>query len=241
MTDMEYTLDERVIRKPTHDTPEASYPSPGESAGFDAEVAALAAVMRRVGCEVNVDQIAYYLVHEGVRTSAPAPTHDTPEAVAARAAKAEYWAPVIAAMPHDTSEAALAAALAVEFGKAGFFRPGASMEFLTEQARMMLHDALAALPDWTLVPRVATADWTGSTRTYGNGERGVIDLLENGVRCRARVDAYRAEAVAARNAEIAEAVRGLFGEFHPMCAIEDQPTDRKVVSRKAVLEIIAKP
>ena len=47
---------------------------------------------------------------------------------------------------HDTPEAALAAALAVEFGKAGFFRPGAAMEFLTEQARMMLHDALAALP-----------------------------------------------------------------------------------------------
>lgn len=35
------------------------------------------------------------------------PTRDTPEAVAARAAKAEYWAPVIAAMPHDTPEAAL--------------------------------------------------------------------------------------------------------------------------------------
>jgi ATP phosphoribosyltransferase regulatory subunit HisZ len=50
----------------------------------------------------------------------------------------------------------MAAALAVEFGKAGFFRSGASMEFLTEQARMMLHDVLAALDGWTLVP---TPDW----------------------------------------------------------------------------------
>ena len=29
---------------------------------------------------------------------------------------------------------------------------------------------LAAMPDWTLVPRVATADWTGSTKHAEKGE-----------------------------------------------------------------------
>ena len=72
MTDMEYTLDERVIRKPTHDTPEAE--------------AVLAAAMRDLY----------------------GPDHDP-----------KFWLD--------------------------------DAEFL-----------LAAMPDWTLVPRVATADWTGS-------------------------------------------------------------------------------
>ena len=80
MTDMEYTLDERVIRKPTHDTPEAE--------------AVLAAAMRDLY----------------------GPDHDP-----------KFWLD--------------------------------DAEFL-----------LAAMPDWTLVPRVATADWTGSTKGADDAE-----------------------------------------------------------------------
>jgi hypothetical protein len=39
----------------------------------------------------------------------------------------------------------LAEALAVEFGKAGFFKPSASMAFLTAQASLMLTSALRSL------------------------------------------------------------------------------------------------
>ena len=73
MTDMEYTLDEKVIRKPPHDTPEAE--------------AVLAAAMRDL-----------------------------------------YG-------PHDP-------------------------KFWLDDAEFLL----AKMSDWTLVPRVATADWTGSTK-----------------------------------------------------------------------------
>jgi len=56
---------------------------------------------------------------------------------------------------HDTPEAVLATAVrAVP-------PPSSGTRGATEYA----HDILAALPpDWTLVPRVATADWTGSTK-----------------------------------------------------------------------------
>jgi hypothetical protein len=149
----------------THDTPEAALRSCaicGVALPEDWQMAVCS-----LTCSHEWDRIA--------KSGEPLPTTpDTPEAVSGTICKcglAKSYHPRLADHDyepryptHDTPEAALAAALAVEFGKAGFFRPGASMEFLTEQARMMLHDALAALPDWTLVPRVATADWTGSTR-----------------------------------------------------------------------------
>ena len=43
----------------------------------------------------------------------------------------------------------LAPLLAVEFGKAGFFLPGASLDFLTQQARLMLEDVDDALKELT--------------------------------------------------------------------------------------------
>lgn len=46
------------------------------------------------------------------------------------------------------------------------------------------------------------------------------------------------EAVEAEQDRIAAAVEGLFGQVHPMCAVEDEPTRHDVVSRKAVLAII---
>ena len=51
--------------------------------------------------------------------------------------------------------------------------------------------------------------------------------------------AIEAEARAALLADIRKRVEGLFGQFHPMCAVEAEPTDRKAVSRKAVLAILA--
>jgi len=72
-------------------------------------------------------------------------THDTPEAVAARAAKAEYWAPVIAAMPRDTPETALAAALDRCWRTfQGDYAPG--------DLGRLAAAILAALDGWTLVP-----------------------------------------------------------------------------------------
>ena len=92
MTDMEYTLDERVIRKPTHDTPEA----------------ALAAALR-----ADWPCICTPIWTERGLSDPDCPHHD-PEADAA--------------------------------------------------------DLIAALDDWALVPRVATADWTGSTKRDVKGE-----------------------------------------------------------------------
>jgi hypothetical protein len=60
----------------------------------------------------------------------------------------------------------------------------------------------------------------------------------NGIDWKGRIDAIEAEAVAAERARIRAAVEGMFGQFHPMCAIEDEPTDHMVVSRKAVLAIV---
>ena len=50
-----------------------------------------------------------------------------------------------------------------------------------------------------------------------------------------------AEAVAAERARIKAEVQALFGQFHPMAAIEDEPTRHDVVSRKAVLAIVEQP
>jgi hypothetical protein len=47
-----------------------------------------------------------------------------------------------------------------------------------------------------------------------------------------------AEAITRNNALLAEKVRGLHGTFHPMTAIEAEPTQHDVVSRKAVLRLL---
>jgi hypothetical protein len=47
-----------------------------------------------------------------------------------------------------------------------------------------------------------------------------------------------AEARVAVLRELRVKVEELYGQVHPMCAIEDEPTDHKVVSRKAVLHLI---
>jgi hypothetical protein len=67
----------------------------------------------------------------------------------------------------------------------------------------------------------------------------LVEAMEN-LHLYPRLIAERAakEAVAAERARIAEAVRGLFGQFHPMAAIEDEPTRHDVVSRKAVLTLM---
>ena len=85
MTDMEYTLDERVIRKPTHDTPEAVL----------------------IDALDPFDVVDYRIDPHG------------------------------RLIDHREAAAAI----------------------------------LAAMPDWTLVPRVATADWTGSTKRADDAER----------------------------------------------------------------------
>ena len=59
---------------------------------------------------------------------------------------------------HDTPEAALAAALKLH----GFRIVGGAWH--GRNAEDLAAAILAAMLDWTLVPRVATADWTGSTR-----------------------------------------------------------------------------
>lgn len=50
--------------------------------------------------------------------------------------------------------------------------------------------------------------------------------------------ATRAEAIALDRATLAELVRALFGMFHPMAAVESEPTRHDVVSRKAVLRLL---
>ena len=63
---------------------------------------------------------------------------------------------------HDTPEAAVAAALAdcdVIEGYSWDSQVPPGWRHVKLAAAI-----LAAMPDWTLVPRVATADWTGSTR-----------------------------------------------------------------------------
>ena len=52
------------------------------------------------------------------------------------------------------------------------------------------------------------------------------------------LDAIEQEAVAAALARVRAAVEGMFGQFHPMCAVEAEPTRHDVVSRKAVLAAI---
>ena len=59
---------------------------------------------------------------------------------------------------HDTPEAALAAVLRATSGIPPMYRGPVGAWEPTAAA------LLAAMPGWTLVPRVATADWTGSTK-----------------------------------------------------------------------------
>ena len=61
-----------------------------------------------------------------------------------------------------------------------------------------------------------------------------------GTRAEPLADAAISEAVATTLAELRTAVHGLFGQFHPMCFVEDEPTRHDVVSRKAVLALIDK-
>lgn len=67
----------------------------------------------------------------------------------------------------------------------------------------------------------------------------LVEAME-GLHLYPRMIAERAakEAVAAERARIVEAVLGLFGQVHPMAAIEDEPTRHDVVSRKAVLALV---
>ena len=50
-----------------------------------------------------------------------------------------------------------------------------------------------------------------------------------------------AQAAAAYRAQLRAAVEGLYGQFHPMCAVESEPTDHQAVSRKAVLALLDAP
>ena len=63
---------------------------------------------------------------------------------------------VIRKPTHDTPEAALAAAVEAAHR---LYYPVGELELNATAAAI-----LAAMPDWVLMPRVATADWTGSTR-----------------------------------------------------------------------------
>ena len=62
---------------------------------------------------------------------------------------------------HDTPEAALAAAMRDLYG------PDHDSKFWLDDAEFLL----AKMSDWTLMPRVATADWTGSTRKDAEAAR----------------------------------------------------------------------
>ena len=59
-------------------------------------------------------------------------------------------------------------------------------------------------------------------------------------RLNACMDAIAADALvdAERLGNLRAAVEGLHGHFDPMCAIEDAPSDRTVVSRFAVLRLL---
>ena len=69
---------------------------------------------------------------------------------------------VIRKPAHDTPEAALAAAW--HTGVCGCPDEKCSLRLASREVSAAI---LAAMPDWTLVPRVATADWTGSARNLG--------------------------------------------------------------------------
>jgi hypothetical protein len=69
--------------------------------------------------------------------------------------------------PTHEPEAALAAALQYVCAKNGWRILGRPADPVLHSYEEFAAALLAAMPDMTLVPRVATADWTGSTRNVG--------------------------------------------------------------------------
>ena len=85
-----------------------------------------------------------------------------------RDTREDFHVPIDFEDTHDTPEAVLAAACRTATPKCncGFISsyddghmPDCAIRQLPTPSAI-----LAAMPDWTLVPRVATADWTGSTK-----------------------------------------------------------------------------
>jgi hypothetical protein len=74
----------------------------------------------------------------------------------------ERQAATVSPATHDTPEAALAAALR-DAMDASEQNPEVWLDY-GDMADFLAKTSLAALEGWTLVSRVATADWTGSTR-----------------------------------------------------------------------------
>lgn len=88
--------------------------------------------------------------------------------------------------------------------------------------------------------RDATSEWADRHGMYRPEHADRRDLLAEVDRMLAieATDISYQGGVAAERARVRAAVEALYGQVHPMCAIEDEPTRHDVVSRKAVLAAI---
>jgi hypothetical protein len=140
----------------------------------------------------------------------PAPIHVYPVGEGHEMSEGCWCHPKVTAVTtHDTPEAALADALDA-FDVVDYRIDPHGTPIGHDEAATAI---LAAMPDMMLVPRVATADWTGSTRKDADADAMALtgameDVLFENARLRAaleiiaakpRGDAHEAIAVSARN------------------------------------------